>query len=120
MSPDVARAIRWLFFYFIRIIVWAVTNDTFGIIVLRDVSFLECDKYNMLLKWKSGNGSAYAEKKEIKAQVNSLGLFFNVGMALVHMHTLKQYRKAKPEQECGTMDWGIIAITFAFARILEG
>ena len=73
----------------------------------------------MLLKWKSGNGSAYAENKEIKDQVNSLGLFFNVGMALVHMHMLKQYRKAKPEQECGTMDRGTIAFAFAFARILE-
>ncbi|MEI7923877.1 MAG: hypothetical protein WCJ40_18355, partial [Planctomycetota bacterium] len=50
------------FFYFIRIIVWAVTNDTFGIILLWDVSFFDCGKYNMLLKWKSGNGIAYAEK----------------------------------------------------------
>ncbi len=36
------------------------------------------------------------------------------------MLTLKQYRKAKPEQECGTMGWGTITFAFAFARILEG
>ena len=59
-------------------------------------------------------------KKEIKAQVNSLGLFFNVGIALVHMHTLKQDRKAQPEQQCGTMDRGTITIAIAFAWILEG